>query len=225
MERLSRWSGIWKEELDRVEDPFFATSYVRNNLQGRCDLCGLGEFLKDCGFFQAEKLTRDQISMVLRPIERGEWLLLRDEPLRPIDPEHYSGARFCKSRIELQQVAALGLSGTGPGKWKIVNIKFNKLASGAAFLANFLTSRADEGRVFLSSGKDFANTTRTVTQRWVPLAGGEREFSRSSAIHEYGTERMTQQYYVEAEDHWDISGASWHWRPVLANEIYEFKEG
>ncbi len=36
---------------------------------------------------------------------------------------------------------------------------------------------------------------------------------------------MTQQYYVEAEDHWDISGASWHWRPVLANEIYEFKEG
>ena len=42
MERLSRWSGIWKEELDRVEDPFFATSYVLNNLQSRCDLCGLG---------------------------------------------------------------------------------------------------------------------------------------------------------------------------------------
>jgi len=92
MERLSRWSGIWKEELDRVEDPFFATSYVFDNLQGRCDLCGLRELL-------------------------------------------------------------------------------------------------------------------------------------ASAVNQYGTEPKTQQHYVKADDHWDISGASWHWRPVLANEVYEFKKG
>jgi hypothetical protein len=163
--------------------------------------------------------------MVLRPVERGEWLLLKDKPFRPIDPERYSGSRFCKSKVELQQFAASSVCGEGAGKWKIVNIELNKVASGAAFLANFLTSRGDEGRVFLSSGKDFANTTRTVTQRWVPLSEGEREFSRSSAVHQYGTERKTQQHYVEADDHWDISGASWHWRPVLANEVYEFKKG
>ncbi|MCY1459378.1 hypothetical protein D9M71_768460 [compost metagenome] len=98
------------------------------------------------------------------------------------------------------------------------------MASGTAFIANFLASRGDEGRVFLSAGKDYANTTRTVTQEWVPLESEERDFAPSSAIHKYGVVRKTTQIYVEADDHWDVTGASWHWRPVIANEVYEFKE-
>jgi len=103
-------------------------------------------------------------------------------------------------------------------------MRVNKLASSAAFVANFLTSRGDEGRVFLSSGKDFANTTRTVTQEWVPLDEDEQDFSPSSAIHRYGMERKVTQIYVEADDAWDVSGASWHWRPIIANEEYELKD-
>lgn len=38
------------------------------------------------------------------------------------------------------------------------------------------------------------------------------------------TVRRTTQYFVEASDEWAI-GQSWHWRPVVANEVYEFREG
>jgi len=36
MERLSRWSGIWTEELDRVEDQFVAPFPVRPSTGVQC---------------------------------------------------------------------------------------------------------------------------------------------------------------------------------------------
>ena len=52
------------------------------------------------------------------------------------------------------------------------------LWTGVALAANFVTSRGDEGRFFASDGKDYANTRRVVSQRWVPLGENERSFAR-----------------------------------------------
>lgn len=169
-------------------------------------------------------LTSDQIDIALRLVTSGEWMLIRDRPFKPINLKENWYARSCRDRIDddflINTLSAL----SGPGKWKITSMRVNKFSSSAAFLANYLTSRGDEGRVFLTSGKDIANTTRTVTQEWVPLDNKERNFSSSSAIHRYGMERKITQIYVEADDAWDVSGSSWHWRPAIANEEYEFKD-
>ncbi|MCM8911333.1 hypothetical protein LJD21_04000 [Pseudomonas inefficax] len=149
------------------------------------------------------------------------WTNVRTDDLcRVEDPFFSTGIIRDYGDFLINTVSAM----SGPGKWKITSIRVNKPASSAAFVANFLTSRGDEGRVFLSSGKDFANTTRTVTQEWVPLDEEEQYFSPSSAIHRYGMERKVTQVYVEADDAWDVSGTSWHWRPIIANEEYELKD-
>lgn len=227
MERLSRWDEVWREDLSKVEGPFFATSEVRRILQDRVrirDLVGLTDLLGSCNLYIPQGLTSHEINIVLRPVESGEWMLLKRKPFNPIDPERYRYAKICESRSRDQYFGSYDFHAGGPGKWKIVDIKSNKLTSGAAFVANFLVSRGDEGRVFLSAGKDYANTTRTVTQEWVPLESYERDFAPSSVIHRFGVVRQTTQVYVEADDHWDVSGTSWHWRPVIANEVYELKE-
>lgn len=227
MERLSRWDEVWKENLSKVEDPFFATSEVRRILQNRGrirDLNGLTDLLRSCSLYISQDLTEHEINTVLRPVESGEWMLLKRQPFKPIDPERCRYAKICESRSRDQYFGSYDFHSGGPGKWKIVDIKSNKLASAAAFAANFLVSRGDEGRMFFSAGKDYANTTRTVTQEWVPLESYERDFAPSSVIQRYGLVRRTTQIYVEADDHWDVSGTSWHWRPVIANEAYELKE-
>lgn len=35
--------------------------------------------------------------------------------------------------------------------------------------------------------------------------------------------RRIRQQYVEVEDHWQVSGSSWHWRPVTRDIDYELK--
>ncbi|NIF25434.1 hypothetical protein F3J44_03455 [Pantoea sp. Tr-811] len=227
MEKLARWKNIRKEELCKVEDPFFSVSIVRDNLKSRRyvqELCGVTDLLRECGLYSSVSLTGDQIERALRPVASGEWMLIKDQPFKPIDLDKWWYAKICNSRGDGEYLINTLSTVLGPGKWKIDDVRVNKVASSAAFFANFLTSRGDEGRVFLSSGKDFANTTRTVTQKWVPLGSEELDFASSSAIHRYGLEREVTQIYVEADDDWDVSGTSWHSRPVIANEEYEFKD-
>lgn len=66
---------------------------------------------------------------------------------------------------------------------------------------------------------------RLVSQRWVPLGEKERSFARLSAIHRYGDVRRITQNYVQADDAWAITGESWHWRPVVPDEEYEYRRG
>ncbi|MFV3379359.1 hypothetical protein [Pseudomonas sp. NY15354] len=220
MERLSHWKQVWKEDLGKVESPFFAVARVRSNLREGGDLWGAAALLKSCGLNTSRNLTEVQIARVLCSLEQGQWMLMRRRPVLPIDPKRYWYAKLCRSRVDERYWRGYN----GPGKWKTLKIEMNKAVTSMAFIANFLTSRGDEGRVFLSSGKDYANTARTVTQQWVALRGDESEIARLSAIHPYGAVRKVTQYYVEADDHWSVTGASWHWRPVTADESYEFRE-
>ena len=228
LEKLARWTAVKKEDLRKVEDPFFAVSIIRDNLISRGyvrEIYGVTELLKECGlYYSSVSLVGDQIDRALRPVASGEWMLIKDEPFKPINIEENWYARICSRQNDGDHLINTVSEMSGPGKWKITSMHVNKFASSAAFVANFLVSRGDEGRVFLSSGKDFANTTRTVTQEWVPLNDEERNFALSSVIHRYGMERKITQIYVEADDAWDVSGSSWHWRPVIANEEYELKQ-
>ncbi|QXH36248.1 hypothetical protein [Pseudomonas muyukensis] len=227
MEDLVRWSKVKKEQLCRVEDPFFSTSIIREYLKSMGyaqKIYGVSDLLGECGLYGSIDLDGVQVDRVLSRVASGEWMLIRNEAFKPIDLEKCWYAKMCNNSFDSDWLLNTLSATMGSGKWKIVDIRVNKLSSGAAFVANFLVSRGDEGRVFLSSGKDFANTTRTVTQRWVPLGSEERDFASSSAVHRYGKEHKITQIYVEADDAWDISGFSWHWRPVVADEEYELKD-
>lgn len=228
MEKPTRWTDVRKEELCKVEDPFFAVSIIRDNLKSRGyvrEVCGVTELLKECGlYYSSVSLVSDQIDKALTPVASGEWMLIKDEPFKPISIEENWYARICSRKNDVDFLINTVSDVSGPGKWKITSMRVNKIASSVAFVANFLVSRGDEGRAFLSSGKDFANTTRMVTQEWVPLGTEDRNVASSSANYRYGMERKVTQIYVEADDAWDVSGASWHWRPVIANEEYELKQ-
>lgn len=225
MERIAIWKDVKPEELVRVENPCFAVSCVRYNLLERRDLRGLKDLMTVCGVATYRSPTEDGMRAVLKRVEEGEWLLVKDQTSHPIDVSRYWYARACRLHGTLPCLDEPVFSGQGPGKWKTISISANKRASGLAFTANFFASLADDGRAFLSAGKDYANTVRVVTQRWVPLDGNELSFARSSAIHQYGKLRTITQSFVEFDDQWDVSGRSWHWRPVVANEVHEFKEG
>lgn len=227
MENLVCWSRVRKEQLCKVEDPFFSESIIRNYLKSMGyvrEIYGVSDLLKECGLYGSIDLDDIQLNRAVGRVASGEWMLIRDEPFKPIDLEACWFAKMCNRHFDSNWLINTVSATRGPGKWKIADIRVNKFASSAAFVANFLASRGDEGRVFLSSGKDFANTTRTVTQTWVPLDIEDREFASSSAIHRYGAQHETTQIYVEADDAWDVSGSSWHWQPVIANEEYEFKD-
>ncbi|AKA22526.1 hypothetical protein PCL1606_10710 [Pseudomonas chlororaphis] len=90
--------------------------------------------------------------------------------------------------------------------------------------ANRLTSFGEEGRMFLGEGKDFMNTSRTLIQEWVPLAEDECLLSSQSSVHRYGELRHIKQRFIEGTDHWPVSGSSWHWQPVTADVVYEYKK-
>jgi len=227
MDKLTRWTNVTKDELCKVEDPFFSVSIVRSILMSRgyvSEIKGIDDLLRACGVYGSVRLTSNAIDRVLRPVASGEWMLIKNEPFKPIDIEKCWCARVRSQCVDDTYLLNTASAISGPGKWRTVAVQINKFSSGAAFFANFLTSRGDEGRVFLSSGKDFANTTRTVSQKWVPLDTEDRGFAKASVIHRYGLEREVTQIYVEADDAWDVSGSSWHWRPVVANDEYEFKD-
>lgn len=225
MDRVCHWRNVWKEEISRVEDPFFAQSVVRDALRRSIHLRGLGEFIGACNLPVGRALLGDEIERALTLVREGKWFVVRENVRSPIDVSCYPTLRWAPSKMDHHLYGSAYAQAQGPGKRSTFSIDLDSLWSSVAFAANFLTSRGDEGRLFASEGRDYANTRRVVSQRWMPLKDSERDFARLSALHRYGAVRKITQYFVEASDEWAITGQSWHWRPVVADEVYEFREG
>lgn len=157
METLTRWTAVKKEDLRKVEDPFFAVSIIRDNLKSRGyarEIDGVTELLKECGlYYSSVGLVGDQLDRALRPVASGEWMLIKNEPFKPINTEENWYARNCSRRNDSDYLINTVSKVSGPGKWKITSMRVNKIASSAAFFANFLVSRGDEGRVFYRQGR------------------------------------------------------------------------
>lgn len=222
MERLSHWRFVNQEDLSKVESPFFARTIVKDVLEGRRYRYEMNPLSRLCGTTAARELAKCSHKEVLRRVETAMLLLIRDDPFSPINVRDYSHLSWCRPKERFHEEVPVY---SGPGKWVTINVDVDGMKSGVAFFANWMTSRGDEGRPFLTAGKDYANTVRTVTQQWVALAEHEQGIAYRSVSHWYGKERKIRQIYVEAEDHWQVSGQSWHWRPVVANEVYEYKNG
>lgn len=113
----------------------------------------------------------------------------------------------------------------GPGHWVTVDHDYHALKNIGILSVNRLTSMGDTGRVFLSEGKDLMHTKRDKIQEWKPLPEDtDEEVINRSAIHKYGKQRKITQTYLEGDDAWPVSGRSWHWMPVVADDINERKE-
>lgn len=224
MERLVHWQKLKKSDLINVENPFFAVGYVRNDIFGRREIPGVVELLEQAGVPSYRAPTGDEAYQALKRVEEGEWLLLKREITGPFDQNSLWVRRLCWDLGSTYCKDTSGLTGEGAGKWKTVSIASKKLWSAVAMVGNATVAAAEE-RPMLTAQKDYANIARVVTQRWVPLRADQSSFARSSAIHRYGKTREITQFQVEADDTWPQSGKSWHWRPVVADEVYEFKEG
>ncbi|MFJ4391223.1 hypothetical protein [Pseudomonas soli] len=164
MDRICEWRDVWKEDLEKIEDPFFARSVVGVALQNNKSLSGLSDFRRACGLPLGYLLMQDDMRRVLKLVEDGKWLLIREQVISPIDVSHYPWLRSATSKLDLLRFESNYPAVEGPGKWKTFSIDTDLLWSGVAFAANFLTSRGDEGRLFASGGKDYANTRRVVGQ-------------------------------------------------------------
>lgn len=42
-----------------------------------------------------------------------------------------------------------------------------------------------------------------------------------SAIYRYGEKKITTQTFLKSDDAWAIAGTSWHWVPVIADNVFE----
>lgn len=113
----------------------------------------------------------------------------------------------------------------GTGHWVTVDHDYHGLKNAGIMSINRLTSMGDSGRAFFSEGKDFMHTKRDKIQEWRPLPSDADENTiNNSAIHLYGEQRRITQTFLEGEDAWLVSGTSWQWMPVVADEIYEEKD-
>jgi hypothetical protein len=117
----------------------------------------------------------------------------------------------------------------GPGYWKTRDNDYYSLHNLGVMAINRATSMGDEGRVFMSEGKDFMNTHRNKIQVWSPFPSHLTDdnikiVSERSVIRRYGEERSTLQRYLESDDAWTVSGSSWQWIPGVKDEDYEFKK-
>ncbi|WP_336766600.1 type VI secretion system tip protein VgrG [Pantoea dispersa] len=113
----------------------------------------------------------------------------------------------------------------GTGHWVTVDHDYHGLKNAGIMSINRLTSMGDSGRAFFFEGKDFMHTKRDKIQEWRPLPSDADENTiNNSAIHLYGEQRRITQTFLEGEDAWQVSGTSWHWMPVVADEIYEEKD-
>ncbi len=222
MERLSHWRTLDREDLSKVESPFFARSIVKDVLEGHRYPYERDALSRLCGTSLATDLAKLSHEDVLWQVERAMLLLVRDDVINPINVRDYGHLTWCRPKECFHEESPVH---SGPGKWVTVKVEADGLRSGVAVLANWVTSRGDEGRLFFSAGKDYANTVQTVTQQWVMLAELEQGVAHRSVSRWYGAERKIRQIYVEADDPWQVSGKSWHWRPVVAHESYEYKDG
>ncbi|QVM96329.1 hypothetical protein JYG36_25060 [Pseudomonas sp. SORT22] len=229
MEEIIPSSRIEQYNLFNIESPLFAALTIEAALSRRYQIPGLDGLLAQCGLSMLHCLKPEDHVRILSRVKRGEWLLVTSRPFQPLsgipmctvaDP---AGPRsllgFFSSEQELRMIKK------GPGKWRTISIDLEGARSIVAFLANRITSMGDEGRPFLTEGKDYANTMRTVTQQWVPLEQHDQSFAPRLIVRSYGEIRKIKQIYVEGEDHWQVVGKSWHWRPVVADTVYEYKDG
>ncbi|MFJ4350203.1 hypothetical protein ACIPZ5_04790 [Pseudomonas sp. NPDC089428] len=222
MDKLVRRCELRKEDLPKVEDPFFAESKVKRALQCGGYLRGEVEFLRDCGITLVQQLSEQGLEIALKEIRSGRWLFLTSEPFRPMRLDGQIGATQCFPGSDYLDRQAERKK--GPGKWRTIDIDYDGLKNTFAMLQNRLGSLGDEGRIFGSEGKDYDNTSRVVTQQWVPLDSHDDHLASRSVVHRYGELRAITQRYFEGEDKWQVSGKSWHWQPVLPFETYEHRE-
>lgn len=117
----------------------------------------------------------------------------------------------------------------GPGYWQTTDNDYHALLNVGVMAINLATSMGDEGRPFMSEGKDFMNTIRDKIQVWSPLSEyidneNKEIISNRSVIRRYGEQREIPQRYLESDDVWAAEGKSWHWIPTISDECYEFKK-
>ncbi|MDH0746525.1 hypothetical protein N5D61_09225 [Pseudomonas sp. GD03842] len=213
--------------LNSIESPLFAAFEVERALANPYDLEGLVELIDDAHIALSDCRLEYHKRSILERMERAEWLLVTDRPFKPLKISELTGtAKFNLRSLSvapaLHVAKRMTLTG-GPGRWVTKGIEYDTARNAVFFAANWLTSRGDEGRMFLSEGKDYANTSRTVVQEWQPLMDGQMHLRDKSVSRYYGEQRRIGQQFVEAEDHWQISGTSWHWRPTIGNITYELK--
>ncbi|NCE89788.1 S-type pyocin domain-containing protein [Pseudomonas sp. L13] len=72
--------------FEKIESPFFAKSYVRRSLEGCGGLFGLDELRAEfgCYGFDTHNISERQKRKMLETVERGDWLLVLDEPFSPL---------------------------------------------------------------------------------------------------------------------------------------------
>ncbi|MBF8740416.1 hypothetical protein [Pseudomonas guariconensis] len=230
-----------KHSLANIENPFFAVSEVRGSLFYPPSLSGLIDLIHACGSSEPECQLPSHMERILEKVKSGQWVLVTDEPFSPLSRnrdhkcwhlkfrlhQYYmgSGARYEKSNDEFTAAApahtALIAPKYGPGKWVKRNIRYHKSVNALHILVNRSRSIANEGQWILSDPADLANTTRTFTHEWVRLEAHERSYAANSAEHWYGSVRHSKQTFLQAQDHWAITGSSWHWEPAIQDIIYE----
>lgn len=214
MKRLIPRAEIEKYDLTKIESPYFAGIKVREFFRAPYALPGLSELLNECTNSPAPCSAEKDQQRVLDKLAAGDWLFVMDSPFLPLSREcrvkygHLMGRRRY----------------VGPGKWEKVSIDYEGIKNTAILAANRLTSMGDEGRIFLSDGKDLANTTRVMTQRWVRLDSRDDQLTHQSVERRYGELRQIKQRYLEGDDSWQEGGKSWHWQPVISDVAYEYKD-
>jgi hypothetical protein len=210
-----------------VESPLFAKYEIERALAYPSGIEGLVSLVRECHVALADCNLEYHKRRILEKVERGDWLLVTDRPFKSvsgIDLERCSRFKHHAVVCTTERTASSGCQSIyGPGKWVTKDIEYDLAKNALSFTLNWLSARGDEGRLFLSDGKDYANTFREVIQEWQPLMDGQGHVREKSISHYYGELRRIRQQYVEADDHWPISGSSWHWRPVTADSVYEIK--
>lgn len=214
MKRLIPHDEIERYDLRKIESPYFARISVREFFRAPYTLPGLSELLRQCNISSACCSAEKDQRRVLEKLAAGDWLFVMDRPFFPL-------SREC--RVKYGHLMGRRLY-VGPGKWQKVSVDYDGIKNAAILTANRLISAGDEGRVFLSEGKDLANTTRVMTQRWVRLDRGDDQLGLRSVERRYGELLHIKQRYLEGDDNWQVGGKSWHWQPVTPDVAYEYKE-
>lgn len=232
MNRLIRRDRFMFERhsLTKVEDPFFARSTVRFFLYNPYSLPGLNDLIKECSseLGQYQQLQEDRI---IEKIEKRQWYLLTERSLCPLAGRsfltHRAGERSVATQADIQAKYEdlTSVVKFGPGKWQKSHIDYHGAVNSFFLLSNRSRSMSNEGQVIFSDPGDLANTIRTFTQEWVRLEADELSFKLDSAEHWYGALRNQKKTFLHADDHWDVSGKSWHWGPVIPDIVYEYRGG
>ena len=213
MKRLIPRAEIENYDLANIESPYFAGMKVREFFRAPFALPGLGQLLTECNISPVGCSAEKDQRQVLDKLATGDWLLVIRRPFLPLSRECRVKYGYLMGRRRY----------VGPGKWEKVSIDYDGVTNTAILVANRLTSMGDEGRVVGSEGKDLANTTRVITLKWVRLDSRDDQITHESVERRYGELRPIKQRYLEGDDNWQVGGKSWHWPPVTADVLYEYK--